>query len=74
METRTGEIRVTKAEGGRSQGRSRKRARRKREEEGKRKENGRNKKNSRRVGNLGQERRCSKIRSRGQEVGSGTIP
>ena len=74
VETRTGEIRVAKAEGGRSQGRSRKRARRKGEEEAKRKENSRNKKNSRRVGNLGQGRRGSKIRSKGQEVGSRTIP
>jgi len=52
VETRTGEIRVAKAEGGRSQGRSRKKVRRKGEEKAKRKENGRNKKNSRRVGNL----------------------
>jgi len=53
VETRTGEIRMAKAEGGRSQGRRRKKARKKREEEAKRKENGRNKKSSRRVGNLG---------------------
>jgi len=53
VETRTGEIRVAEAEGGRSQGRSRKKVIIKGKEETKRKENGRNKKSSRRVGNLG---------------------
>ena len=75
VETKAGEVGIAEAKGGRREGGSRKKMRKKGKEAEKTKERQKNRsiKDSRGVGNLGQRRECSKVRSRDKKVSTGEV-
>jgi len=74
VEASSGEVRMGKTEGGRSERRSRKKTRRKeKEEEAENRKDSRSEEDSRGMGNMGWRRGGSKIRGRSKKVGARKI-